>query len=104
MPRDLCVSCCVAAGARALRSVTASRSGQAHGESEQAEVVRFRTDDGESRGCPVHYLTVIHYSARLERLLITWSLGTLVIAGPKVLEFYDDFLQSPGNFSQGRRC
>jgi len=31
------------------------------------------------------------YSAEHERLLITWALGTLVIAGPKVLEFYDDF-------------
>jgi hypothetical protein len=60
-------------------------------ESEAAEVVRFWTDDGDSWGFPFHYLTAINYSARLERLLITWSLGTLVIVGPKVLEFYDDF-------------
>ena len=26
-----------------------------------------------------------------DRLLITWTLGTLVIAGPKVHEFYDVF-------------
>ena len=60
-------------------------------ESEAADVVRFWTDDGASWGFPFHYLTAIHYSARHERLLITWTLGTLVIAGPKVLEFYDDF-------------
>ena len=60
-------------------------------ESEAAEVVRFWTDDGDSWGFLFHYLTAIHYSARHERLLITWTLGTLVIAGPKVLEFYDDF-------------
>ena len=48
-------------------------------------------DDGDSWGFLFHYLTAIHYSARHERLLISWTLGTLVIAGPKVLEFYDDF-------------
>jgi hypothetical protein len=60
-------------------------------ESEEAEVVRFWTDDGDSWGFLFHYLTAIHYSARHELLLITWTLGTLVIAGPKVLVFYDDF-------------
>ena len=60
-------------------------------ESEEAAVVRFWTDDGDSWGFLFHYLTAIHYSAKHERLLITWMLGTLVIAGPKVLEFYDDF-------------
>ena len=60
-------------------------------ESEVVEVVTFWIDDGNSWGLPFHCLTSIHYSARHERLLITWTLGTLVIAGPKVLEFYDDF-------------
>jgi hypothetical protein len=60
-------------------------------ESEAAEIVRFWTDDGDSWGFLFHYLTAIHYSVRHKRLLITWTLGTLVIAGPKVLEFYDDF-------------
>jgi hypothetical protein len=52
-----------------------------------------RLHGGQTHGNPnlFHYLTAIHYSARHERLLITWTLGTLVIAGPKVLEFYDDF-------------
>jgi hypothetical protein len=60
-------------------------------ESEQADVIRFWTDDGDSWGFLFHYLKAIHYSARHERLLITWTLGTLVIAGPKVLEFYEEF-------------
>jgi hypothetical protein len=60
-------------------------------ESEEAAVVRFWTDDGDSWGFLFHYLTATHYSARHERLLIAWTLGTLVIVGPKVLEFYDDF-------------
>jgi hypothetical protein len=47
-------------------------------ESEEAKVVRFWTDDGDSWGFLFHYLTAIHYSARLERLLITWTLGTLL--------------------------
>jgi hypothetical protein len=59
-------------------------------ESEQAEVVRFWTDDGDSWGFLFHRLAAIHYSARSELLLIDWDLGTLVIAGSKVLEFYDD--------------
>jgi len=60
-------------------------------ESEQADVIRFWTDDGDSWGFLFHHLTAIHYSVRLDRLLMTWTLGTMVIAGPKVLEFYNDF-------------
>ena len=60
-------------------------------EDQQAEVVRFFTDDGDSWGFLFHRRAAIHYNARNERLLIDWDLGTLVIAGPKVLDFYDDF-------------
>jgi hypothetical protein len=35
--------------------------------------------------------TAIHYNVRHQSLLIDLALGTLVISGPKVLEFYDDF-------------
>ena len=56
------------------------------------EVVRFWTDDGNCYGFIFHHLTATHYNARLQRLLIDWALGTLVIAGPKVLNFYDDFV------------
>ena len=60
-------------------------------EDQQAEIVGFWTDDGDSWGFLFHRLATIHYNARNERLLLDWDLGTLVIAGPKVLEFYDDF-------------
>ena len=60
-------------------------------ESEQADIIRFWTYDGNSWGFLFHYLTAIQYSATHERLLITWALGTLIIAGPKVLELYEDF-------------
>ena len=60
-------------------------------ESEEADVVRFWTDNGDSWGFLFHHMTAIHYSARHERLFINWTVGTLAIAGPKVLEFYDDF-------------
>jgi hypothetical protein len=60
-------------------------------ESEGADVIRFWTDDGDSWGFLFHHVTAIHYSAKHESLVITWTLGTLVVAGPKVLEFYDDY-------------
>jgi hypothetical protein len=60
-------------------------------ENQQAEIIRFWTDDGDSWGFLFHRLSAIHYSARCERLLIDGNLGTFVITGPKVLEFYDDF-------------
>jgi hypothetical protein len=58
-------------------------------EEQQAEIVRFWTDDGDSWGFLFHRLGAVHYNARNERLLIDWDLGTLVIA--KALDFYDDF-------------
>ncbi len=60
-------------------------------EEQQAEVVRFWTDDGDSWGFLFHRLGAVHYNARNERLLLDWDLETLVIAGPKALDFYDDF-------------
>jgi hypothetical protein len=40
-----------------------------------------------SWGFLFHHVTAIHYSARHESLLINWTLGILVIAVPKVVEF-----------------
>jgi hypothetical protein len=60
-------------------------------ENGEADVVRFWTDDGNCYGFIFHHLTATHYNARHQRLLIDWALGTLVIAGPKVLVFYEDF-------------
>ena len=60
-------------------------------ETGDADVVRFWTDEGNCYGFLFHHLTASHYNAEHKRLFIDWALGTLVIAGPKVLEFYDDF-------------
>jgi hypothetical protein len=54
---------------------------------QEADVIRFWTDDGDCWGFLFHHLTATHYSARNQRLLIDWALGTLVVAGPKVLDF-----------------
>jgi hypothetical protein len=54
-------------------------------------VVRFWTDDGDCWGFPFHHLTATHYSAKDQRLMIDWALGTIMLVGPKALDFYDDF-------------
>ena len=77
--------------APALRDLYSKPRRSSSWESEEAEVVTFWTDDGDSWAFLFHQMTAIHYSARHESLLINWTLGTLVIAGLKVLEFYEDF-------------
>jgi hypothetical protein len=42
-----------------------------------------------SFGFLFHHVSGTFYSARDQRLLIDWPLGTIVIAGPKTLEFYE---------------
>jgi hypothetical protein len=59
-------------------------------EEQQAEIVRFWTDSGDCWGFLFHHVSGILYSAR-ERLLIDWALGTIVVTGPKTLEFYEQF-------------
>jgi hypothetical protein len=60
-------------------------------ESGTAEIVRFWTDDGNCYGFIFHHLTATYYDRKSKRLRIDWALGTLIIAGPRVLDFYDDF-------------
>jgi hypothetical protein len=38
-----------------------------------------------------HHVSGTLYSARDERLLIDWALGTIVVTGPRTLEFYEQF-------------
>ena len=54
-------------------------------------VIRFWTDDGDCWGFPFHHLTATHYTAKDKRLMIDWALGTIMVVGPKALDFYDDF-------------
>jgi len=60
-------------------------------EEHQAEIVRFWTDSGDCWGFLFHHVSGILYSARDERLLIDWALGTIVVTGPRILEFYEQF-------------
>jgi hypothetical protein len=60
-------------------------------EEQQAEIVRFWTDSGDCWGFLFHHVSGILYSARDERLLIDWALGTIVVTGPRTLEFYEQF-------------
>jgi hypothetical protein len=60
-------------------------------EEQQAEIVRFWTDSGDCWGFLFHHVSGTYYSARDERLLIDWALGTIVVTGPRTLEFYEHF-------------
>ena len=60
-------------------------------EEHQVEIVRFWTDSGDCWGFLFHHVCGIYYSAKERRLLIDWPLGTVVVTGPKTLEFYDQF-------------
>ena len=60
-------------------------------EEQQSEIVRFWTDSGDCWGFLFHHVSGTLYSARDERLLIDWALGTIVVTGPRTLEFYEQF-------------
>jgi hypothetical protein len=60
-------------------------------EEQQVDIIRFWTDSGDCWGFLFHHLTGTHYSANYQSLLIDWVLGTIVVAGPKALEFYEHF-------------
>ena len=60
-------------------------------EEHQAEIVRFWTDSGDCWGFLLHHVSGTFYSAKERRLLINWPLGTIVVTGPKTLEFYEQF-------------
>jgi hypothetical protein len=40
-------------------------------------------------GRSVHQVTGTHYDPEHQSLLINWSLGTIVVTGPKAWDFYD---------------
>ena len=60
-------------------------------EEHQAEIVRFWTDSGDCWGFLFHHVSGTFYSAKNQRLLIDWPLGTILVTGPKTLEFYEQF-------------
>jgi hypothetical protein len=60
-------------------------------EEQQVDIVRFWTDSGDCWGFLFHHLTGTRFSAKDQSLLIDWALGTIVVMGPKTLEFYEQF-------------
>jgi hypothetical protein len=60
-------------------------------EENQAEIVRFWTDSGDCWGFLFHHLSGAYYNVKKQRLLIYWPVGTIVVTGPKALEFYEQF-------------
>lgn len=56
-----------------------------------APLVRFWTGDCTCWGFPVFSVIATHYVPDQKRLPIYFATGTIVIRGPKALEFLEDF-------------
>ena len=57
------------------------------------EIVRFITDEGVSYGFLWHVLIFGAYVPEHETLFLQYGTGTIIIAGPKAEEFWEDFAQ-----------
>ena len=60
-------------------------------EKSAAPVIRFWIGDGSCWGFPFFAVVAALYIPYQERLLVYFSLGTVIVVGPKALEFFDDF-------------
>jgi hypothetical protein len=77
---------------KSLRAQYSTSKSKAWGrETGSPNVVSFWTDDGNCWGFIFHHLSVANYDFKLQTLLIDWPVGTILIRGPKVQEFYSDF-------------
>jgi hypothetical protein len=56
-------------------------------------IVRFWTDDGSCWGVPFHQVIAMNYSPPAQRLLIHWSLGSILVLGPKTEAFFERFCE-----------
>jgi hypothetical protein len=77
-----------------------SRSSEARKE-QSDPVFRFWVE-GDWWGFPFFSLSASRYFGDKETLCLYWPLGTVVITGPKVLDFYSGFCGPSGDVSQGR--
>ena len=57
------------------------------------EIVRFVTDEGASYGFLWHVLVFGAYVPEHETLFLQYGTGTIIIAGPKAEEFWEEFAQ-----------
>jgi hypothetical protein len=74
-----------------LRELYGPQQSSSPWEEQQAEIVRFWTDSGDCWGFLFHHVSGTYFSAKEQSLLIDWPLGTIVVTGPKALEFYEQF-------------
>jgi hypothetical protein len=58
---------------------------------EQSEPIFRFWADGDWLGFPFYSLSAGRYFANKETLYLYWPLGTLIITGPKALDFYAGF-------------
>jgi hypothetical protein len=54
-------------------------------------IVRFWCDDGACWGVPFHQVVATNYNPEIQTLLIYWSLGSILVTGPKAEAFFERF-------------
>jgi hypothetical protein len=54
-------------------------------------IVRFWCDDGVCWGVPFHQVVATNYNPEVQTLLIYWSLGSILVTGPKAEAFFGRF-------------
>ena len=64
-------------------------------------IVRFWTDDGSCWGVPFHQVIAVNYSPRTQTLLIHFSVGSILIRGPKAEAFLERFCEHKVALGQG---
>jgi hypothetical protein len=54
-------------------------------------IVRFWCDDGTWWGVPFHQIVATNYNPELQTVLLCWSLGSILVTGPKAEAFFERF-------------
>src|ERR1700688_3837147 len=70
---------------------------------EQSDPIFRFWAEGDWWGFPFFSLSASRYFGDKETVCLYWPLGSVVITGPKVLNFYAAFCAPPGNVSKGRK-
>jgi hypothetical protein len=60
-------------------------------EAQFSPIVRFCCDDGMCWGVPFHQVVATNYNPERQTLLIYWSLGSILVTGPKAEAFFERF-------------
>jgi hypothetical protein len=55
--------------------------------------VRVWTDDGSCWGVPFHQVIAMNYNPPTQTLLVHWSLGSILVTGPKAEAFFERFCE-----------